>query len=142
MKALFLAISIACAIIGAAQAAAPANPPAELAVLRQALAKAIAAHDMKATTALIAFPLAVDMYQAPPQMTLKQVTADKRKLTVLFGDGDKDLLKCVATAPVTVQGDKTQFGFGAWVADCNGNEFYFAQRGGKWLFTAYQNINE
>lgn len=133
----FLAGACACIFLGAA----PAEPPA-LHAARAALVKAVAGHDWNALAALTAWPLAVDMYQAPPKLTKTQYLKDHRKLSILFGDGDKDLLACVASAPIALQGDKTQFGFDSWVADCNGNEFFFGLKGGKWLFTAYQNINE
>jgi hypothetical protein len=122
--------------------AAPAKPPTGLDAMRATFVKAIAAKDLKTAFALTAFPLQVEEYQAAPRLTLKQVTADGGKFTTLFGDGDKDLLACVGTGPVVLQTDKTQFAAGQWLADCNGNEFYFSRRDGKWLFTAYQNINE
>jgi hypothetical protein len=124
-----------------AASSAPAKPPA-LDVARRALVKAIAAHDWNAVAALTNFPLAVEVYGVPPKLTKAQYLKDHRKFYVFFGDGDKDLLKCVGTGQLAFQVDQTQFGGRAWYADCNGNEFYFDQRGGKWLFTAYQNINE
>ena len=117
-----------------------AAPAADAA--RVALVKAIASHDWKSVAGLTQFPLAIEMYQAAPALTKPQFLKDPRKLSMLFGDGDKDILACVATAPLAHQGDKKQFGFDSWFADCNGNEYYFGLRGGKWLFTAYQNINE
>lgn len=134
---------IAAALVAAsvsAHAAAPA--PKELGALRATLAKAVGAKDWKAITALTAWPLKIEMYEAPPTVTLAGFNKKHDTLMVLFGNGDKDLLKCVATAPIAIETDKTRFGFGDWVADCNGNEFHFAQRAGKWLFVAYENINE
>ncbi len=121
--------------------AAPAKPPA-LDVARHALVKAIAAHDWTGVANLTGFPLAVEVYGTPPHLTKAQYLKDHKKLTVFFGDGDKGVLDCVGTGQLAFQVDQTQFGGRAWYADCNGNEFYFAQRGGKWLFMAYQNINE
>ena len=130
-------------MIGAgATSPAMAAAPSALDAARVTLTKAIAAHDWNGVANLTAWPLAIDMYQAAPRLTQAQYLKDHRKLTILFGDGDKDLLKCVATAPLTRQGNKKDFGYDSWVADCNGNEFYFGLRGGKALFTAYQNINE
>ncbi len=131
--------ALALALLGIA--AAPAKPPT-LDPARQALVKAMTAHDWTAVAGLTAWPLAVDNYGSPPTLTKAQFLKDHHKLVLYFGNGDKDLLHCAATAPLTYQGDKTQFGFGAWLADCNGNEFYFAVKDSKALFTAYQNINE
>lgn len=133
------AIALTLALL--AIAAAPAKPPA-LDTTRLALTKAVAAHDWNAVANLTAWPLAVDNYGSPPALTKAQFLKDHRKLSNYFGGGDKDLLRCVATAPLAHQGDKTQFGFGSWFADCNGNEFYFGFKDGKTFFTAYQNINE
>ena len=124
-----------------AVAAAPATPPA-LDATRVALTKAVAAHDWTAVTDLTGWPLAVDNYGSPPSLAKAKFLKDPRTLSNYFGGGDRDLLHCVATAALTYQGDKKQFGYGSWLADCNGNEFYFGLRGGKALFTAYQNINE
>ena len=131
----------ALAIAYLAVAAAPAKPTA-LDATRLALTKAIAAHDWTAVANLTAWPLAVDNYGSPPALAKTKFLKDHTSLSIYFGDGDKDLLHCVATAPLSYQGDKKQFGFGSWLADCNGNEFYFGLRGGKALFTGYQNVNE
>jgi hypothetical protein len=137
----FIARAAALSFALLAIAAAPARPPT-LDAARQALTKAITAHDWTQVGNLTAWPLAVDNYGSPPALTKAQYLKDHRKLTLYLGDGDKDLLHCVATAPLAYQGDKTQFGYGSWLADCNGNEFYFGLKGGKALLTAYQNINE
>ena len=139
MKAAARAATLAFACL--AFAAAPAKPPT-LDAARQALVKAIAAHDWNGVAGLTAWPLAVDNYGSPPTLPRAKFQKDPKTLAIFFGGGDKDLLHCVATAPLTYQDDKTQFGFGSWLADCNGNEFYFGLRGGRALFTAYQNINE
>ena len=131
------ALALACL----AFAAAPAKPPA-LDAARVALTKAIAAHDWTAVANLTAWPLAIDNYGSSPALTKAQFLKNHRTLSNYFGGGDKDLLHCVATAPLTYQSDKKQFGYASWLADCNGNEFYFGLRGGKALFTAYQNVNE
>ncbi|HXC54381.1 MAG TPA: hypothetical protein VNU97_03735 [Rhizomicrobium sp.] len=141
MRSVVLSLAMLCAL-ASAHAAAPAGPPKQIDVARKALAAAVAAHDLHAAAALIAFPLAVDMYRAPPAMTKPAFLAKNFGFTALFGGGDKDLLACIANGALAYQGDKTQFGAGAWFADCNGNEYYFASRGGTWLLTAYQNINE
>lgn len=139
MKTIARAAALTIALLGIA--AAPAKPPT-LDSTRQALVKGMSAHDWNAVANLTAWPLAVDNYGSPPTLAKAQFLKDHHKLAIYFGNGDKDLLHCVATAPLTYQGDKTQFGFGSWLADCNGNEFYFGVKDGKALFTAYQNVNE
>lgn len=122
-------------------AAAPVKAPA-LDSTRLALTNAIAAHDWTTVANLTAWPLAVDNYGSPPALTKAKFLKDPHTFSNYFGGGDKDLLHCAQTAPLSYQDDKKQFGYGSWLADCNGNEFYFGLRGGKALFTAYQNINE
>jgi hypothetical protein len=131
--------AIACTML---IAAAPATPPKELDVARKAFVAAIVRHDAKAIAALTNFPVRVEEYQGAPRITEAQFKKSSAAITGLFGDGAKELIDCVGGGPLTLETDKAQFGAGMWVADCNGNEYFFAQRGGKWLFAAYQNINE
>jgi hypothetical protein len=123
-------------------AAAPAAPPRELDVARKAFIAAIVKHDAKAIAALTNFPVLVEEYQVAPRITEAQFKKKSAAITGLFGNGAKELVDCVGSGPLTLQTDRTQFGAGMWLADCNGNEYFFAQHGGKWLFAAYQNINE
>ena len=109
--------------------------------VRTALIKTIAAKDWKAVAMLTNWPLAVDSYEAPPKMTKASFLKNPATLYAYFGEGDKDLLKCIATG-IPVRHYDANFGAGDWLVDCNGNEFYFGLRGNKALFTAYQNINE
>ena len=133
-----LALCLPTAVI----ATAPMTPPKELDAARKALVAAIMARDVNAAASLSNFPLAVDMYRSPPTLTKKAFLAKETVFIEYFGDGDKGILACIGSGPLAYQGDKTQFGANSWFADCNGNEYYFGLRGGKWLFTAYQNINE
>ena len=109
--------------------------------LRTALVRAIVAKDWRTVATLTNWPLAVDAYEAPPKMTKADFLKKPATLYSYFGAGDKDLLKCIATG-IPVRHYDATFGAGDWLVDCNGNEFYFGLRGGKALFTAYQNINE
>ncbi len=137
--ALFAAFAVAW---GGALAAGPLKPPPALDAVRQALARAAAAHDRKGVAALIAFPLTLDNYGSPPTLSEAAFLKNGDYFAILFGGGDPDVLKCIATAPPARQLDGKELGAGAWVADCNGNEFIFAQRNGAWRLTAYQNFNE
>ncbi len=137
-----LAALCAIAICGAAGAAGTAKAPAGLEAARKAFAAAVAARDRKAIVRLSAFPVAVGMYRYAPTIGAKQFLTDKRKFSDLFGAADQSTVRCLATADIARQSDRKQFGFGSWLADCNGNEYFFTLRNGRWLFTGYQNINE
>jgi len=125
-----------------AAAAVQASPPAELDAMRHALTRAAAAHDREGMATHMAFPLALDNYGSPPSVTRGAFLGSARYFTVIFGGGDEELLKCIASTPVTLQTDPKAFGGRTWLADCNGNEYFFALRGGGWRLVAYQNINE
>lgn len=124
-----------------AQAAEPA--PAGLSPARKALADAVAAENVKAVAGMSRFPLAVDAYETPPKIAAKRF--NKADLDMLFGSGDQKLLDCVRSGPVVKNDPKDQSGrrFGvSWYADCDGNNYFFAESGGRWLFIGYQNVNE
>lgn len=121
-------------------AAAPAKPPG-LDAARAAFVAGLKAKNWTALADQISWPLPIDNYGSPPKVEKAAYLKDHKKLTMFFGD-DADTMKCIAGGAPSYQGDKTQFGFGSWVVDCNGNEFYFGVKGGKVLFTGYQNINE
>jgi hypothetical protein len=82
------------------------------------------------------------MYGHQPNIKAAQFLRDKRNFADLFGAPDAGTVQCIASGAAALQSDAKQFGFGSWFVDCNGNEYFFAQRSGRWLFTAYQNINE
>ncbi len=127
MRRLVLAVLL---IAGAAQAA---PVPADLTVVRMGLAKAIAAHDRHAVAPFIAFPLALTVYQMPPKLTEAAFLKSDAMLGALF---DASLAPCIGKDPLTAQKN------GAWLADCNGNEYTFARRGAAWKLVGYENINE
>jgi len=129
-------------ISGTAGATGAAKAPPELDTARKAFAAAVSAHDLKAVAGLSGFPIAVEMYGYAPTVGAKQFLGDKRKFGDLFGAPDESTVRCIATGDLAQQSDRKQFGFGSWFADCNGNEYFFTLRNGRWLFTGYQNINE
>ena len=134
-----LALGAVC-FSAAAFAAAPApKPPAELAVARKAYVAAIRAKDWKALAALVNFPVAIDNYGSPPTVTKAAFLKDHRQVFLV---DDPDQLKCQESTPATYQGTKSDFGYGAWLVECDGSDYFFGQHGGRWLFTAYQNVNE
>jgi hypothetical protein len=124
------AVLVALLLAGAAQAA---PVPADLAVMRARLAKAVAAHDRHAVAMFIAFPLALTVYQMPPKLTEAAFLKSDDYLSGLF---DASLAACIGKDPLVAQKG------GAWLADCNGNEYTFARRGTAWKLVGYENINE
>jgi len=133
-----MALGAVC-VASVALAAAPAKPPAELATARKAYAAAVKAHDWNAVAALVNFPVDIEVYQVPPKVTKAQFLKNHQQPFIIDDAGQ---LKCVGTAPATYQGSKKDFGYDSWNVDCDGNEYFFGLRGGKWLLTGYQNINE
>jgi hypothetical protein len=140
MKRVALAAVAAC-IATAAFAAAPAKPPG-LDAARKAFVTALKAKNWTGLAVQISWPLKIENYGSPPSVAKAAYLKDHTKLTMFFGADDPATLKCIGGDAANYQGDKTQFGFGSWVVDCNGNEFYFGVVGQKVLFTGYQNVNE
>jgi hypothetical protein len=140
MSIIKIALTISLAASLTLASAAPAKPPG-LDAARKAFAATLKAKNWTALADQIAWPLPIDNYGSPPSVAKAAYLKDHTKLTMFFGD-DAATLKCIGGDAATYQGDKTQFGFGSWVVDCNGNEFYFGLKGAKVLFTGYQNVNE
>ncbi len=140
MKLVMTAAAFVC-VLSAAAGAAPAKPPAELDSMRKAFAAALAAKDLSAAAKLSSFPLAIVMSGAAPKVTAAQFAKSFANLG-LDDAGDQH---CIAGDPLTFVDAKSasdkRFA-NSWNADCNGNEYHFAQRGGAWLFIGYENINE
>jgi hypothetical protein len=140
MKYVMTAGAFICALsFGAAQAAPAA--PAGLDTMRQAFSAALAAKHTDVAMKMISFPLIQNVYQAPPKVTAAQFTKELGNL----GLDDAGVQHCIAHDPLTLvdaksAGDK-RFA-NSWNADCNGNEYHFAQHGGAWMFIGYENINE
>ena len=136
------ALVTAAMLISSSIALGAPNVPAGLYAVRKDLAQAVQTHDRKRIVALSDSPLAVEGYGAAPKMTAQQFLANEDKFDGLFGSADAGIVRCIRTDPPQLQGDKKSFGYGSWFIDCNGNEYFFALRSGKWLFVGYQNINE
>jgi hypothetical protein len=140
---LLVAFGIGCAAIGPRGArAVEAKPPAALEQARASFAAAVAARDRAAVAKLSRFPLSVEMYRGSPKVTERMFLRDRRYFDGLFFDGDAELVKCLKAQPFAWQADAKQFGARLWLLDCNGNEYFFGERGGAYAFAAYQNINE
>jgi hypothetical protein len=136
------ALMMTAMLISGAQAAGVPRAPAGLNAARQDFALAVQARDLKRIAALANFPLAVEGFGAAPTMTARQFLTDKRTFADLFGPPDAGIVRCIRAEAPQLQDDKGSFGHGFWFVDCNGNEYFFTMRGGKWLFVGYQNINE
>lgn len=141
MRAFLLALAFACLASAAFAASAP-TPPRELEALRQALAAAVKAHDLKAIVALSRFPLAFSGYEAPDRITKAEFLSDENQFSGLFFNGDDQIVTCLGTAKLDYQAKKPDFPGSPWYIDCTGNEYFFGRVGGKWRFTSYMNINE
>jgi hypothetical protein len=140
---LFAALGIGCMAVGVRNAqAGEAKPPAALEQARASFAAAVAARDRATVAKLSRFPLAVEGYGMRPTLREAEFLHDKALFRGLFFDGDAELVKCLKTQPFAWQADAKQFGARLWLLDCNGNEYFFGERGGAYAFAAYQNINE
>ncbi len=134
------------ALLLAATAAHAAGPkaPEGLSLARKALADAVEKKDVKAFAAMSRFPLVIDVYQMAPKITAKEF--GKADIDLMFGGGDEGVLKCLrgdSVAKNDPKADETARRFGkSWYADCDGNNYFFAEKDGRWVFTGYQNVNE
>lgn len=137
MKRIVLA-ALAALVATAAFAADPPKP-AGLDAARKTFVATVKAKDWVKLADQVNWPLKVDNYGSPPTLAKAAYLKDHKKLSIWLDDS---LLGCIGGSAAAYQGDKTQFGFGNWIVDCNGNEFLFGVVGGKVLFTAYQNVNE
>jgi len=138
MKRIILA-ALAASMTTAAFAADPPKP-AGLDAARKAFVAVVKAKDWKGLGEMVSWPMPVEAYETPPKVEKAAYLKDHTKFTMFLGDDA--VLKCIGGDKAEYQGDKSQFGFGSWVIDCNGNEYFFGVKGGKVLFTGYQNINE
>jgi hypothetical protein len=136
------ALMVTAMLISGSQAVGASNVPSGLDAARKDLALAVQARDLKRIVALADFPLAVEGFGAAPTITAQQFLTDKRKFDDLFGPPDAGIVGCIRGEALQRQDDEKSFGHGFWYIDCNGNEFFFTVRGGKWLFVGYENINE
>lgn len=128
---LFLALPL-CVVALAAEAAAPD------AALKTFLAKFadMAAHGASDSVAKVTrFPLKNRVYQEPERISaagFKQYFAH---------NGFRELAGCLKNTPPQSAKSKDA-DLGEWVVDCEGSRFYFAQDGGGWRFTGFENANE
>ncbi len=118
------------------------SPPPALASARKAVAAALAAHDLKAIVGLSLFPLEISEYGMPPRLAAHTFLKDRAKFTDIFADGQPSTVQCIRESAPTYGTDAKTFGADAWSIDCNGYDYYFARRGGRWLLIGFANINE
>ena len=136
LKEIVLAASFACAV-AAASAFAAGAAPAELEKMRKAFGAAVGKHDVKAAAAMTQFPLAFSGYEHPDKVTAAEF-ADE--FDGLFFESDPQLVSCLVTGKL--EPSQSDFPNSPWAIYCDGNDYYFGQRNGKWMFTAYENTNE
>lgn len=140
MKAKSIAGLLACCLAAAGVANAAGAPPPDLAVARKALAKAIAAHDLKEVAGLSHFPLVISEFQMPPTLPQQKFLTDKARFTDIFADGQT--VDCIRDSAPDFALDPKNFGADSWSIDCNGYDYYFAKRDGGWRLIGFANINE
>lgn len=107
--------------------AGKAEAPIDLINTRAAFAVAVSANSEADAAALTSFPLKNTVYKEVPKLTRKAFStrfAEYRHIAV-----------CIKTNPLL-------FERGAWLIDCDGNILRFGLRGGRWLHTEYENVNE
>ena len=124
------------------QASLERKAPAELEAMRQAFAGAVADKDRAAVAMLSSFPLTIESYGNKPKLNEQMFVRDKQYFDGWFFSGDAEVVQCLKRHAFSYQGTRKEFGAGLWYLDCNGNEYYFGLRAGKWAFVAYQNVNE
>jgi hypothetical protein len=136
LRQIVLTAVFSCTLATASVFAAGAVPP-ELETMRKAFGAAVGKQDVKAVAAMTQFPLAFSGYEHPDTVTEAQF-ADE--FDGLFFGGSPQLVGCLTEGKL--EPAQSDFPDSPWVIDCDGNEYYFGQRSGKWMFTAYENINE
>ena len=81
------------------------------------------------------FPLRNRVFRQPERIS---AAGFKREVTL---NAFADLAPCLKTTPAKpAQGRSAELG--AFAVDCDGNIFYFAQDGGAWVFSGFENVNE
>lgn len=136
LKGIVLASAFGCSLAAVPAFAAEPAPP-ELQAMRKVFGAAVGRHDVKAVAAMTQFPLAFSGYEHPAKVTAAQFA---KEFDGLFFEGDAEVARCLGED--SLDRAERRFPNSPWVIDCNGNEYYFGQRKGKWMFTAYENINE
>ena len=101
--------------------------PIGLASARVAFAAAVAANDEEGAAALTSFPLKNTVYKEPARVTRKTFSSRFSEY--------RRMVACIKTSPLVLER-------GAWLLDCDGNILRFGSRGGRWLHTEYENVNE
>ena len=107
--------------------AGKAEAPIDLISTRSAFADAVSANNEAGAAALTSFPLKNTVYKDVPKLT-------RKAFSTLFADY-RHMAACIKTTPLV-------FERGAWLIDCDGNILRFEFRGGRWLHTEYENVNE
>ena len=112
---------------------AAGKPPPELVKVRAAFVAAVKAKDIAAMEAVVAFPLANDVYQEPQTISKEAFSGKMSHYTALAG--------CLARQPLEADPDTAKT-TKLWLVDCDGNEIFFGQRAGQWLHVKFANVNE
>lgn len=112
-------------------------PPPELETMRQAFAAAVGKQDVDALAAMTNFPLAFTGYEHSDKVMESEFAGEFQGL---FFGGSAQLVTCLSTGKL--EPGRSDFPDSPWAIYCDGNDYYFGERNGEWLFTAYENTNE
>jgi hypothetical protein len=115
-----------------AASAQSTTPAATLQDVRKAWAAAVQRNDGPAAASFAAFPLQNDAHQ--------DVKSFGRAGYLRSVEGWSTLKACLATEPM--KPDRTNRRLGTHSFNCDGHGFFFAQKGGVWRHTGYENSNE
>jgi hypothetical protein len=106
--------------------------PAGLQDVRKAWAAAVLKRDAPAAAALAFFPLQNEAYQ--------DVKTFGRAAYLRNIEGWSTLKTCLATEPMERVKGRSRLGTHSF--NCDGHGFFFAEKGGVWRHTGYENSNE
>jgi hypothetical protein len=81
------------------------------------------------------FPLRNRVYQAPERIS---AAGFKHHFEL---NRFRELAGCLKSTPPR-RADSGSADLGEWIVECDGNNFYFAQDGGGWRFSGFENVNE
>jgi hypothetical protein len=125
-----LALTVTFAVVANAKNSSTekAGVPPELKKMLDQFSEALTANNKAKASELSSFPLKNAVYGAKQTKSRKEFESSLKESTAGFCYGEK--------MPEKDTNGKD------WALECDGNVFYFGQRGGKWKYLGYENINE
>jgi hypothetical protein len=132
VRMLIGAAVVAVAAMQAPAAMAQGAPATSLQDVRKAWAAAVLRRDAPAAASFAAFPFQNEAYQ--------DVKTFGRAAYLRNIEGWSTQKGCLANEPI--KPDRSQRRLGTHSFNCDGHGFFFAQKGGVWRHTGYENSNE